>query len=290
MSSQPIRDPRKGEVVAKRYELLDRVASGGQGVIYRAADRERGATVAVKILHAHFAKDAQWRERLMREAQALTLLRDTAAVKVLDQCWSNDELLCLVMEWLDGTTLEQRLRDDETRGIKITPHDLLTLLDPVVKTLEVAHNNDILHRDLKPENLFVLRDGSIRVIDFGFAKFQRLKSMTATGQVAGSPSYLAPEAWRSGNKNLTKKIDVYAFGVTIFRALAGHPPFQGDPIHLLRVVPTAPRPSLHAIRADLPEQLDGWVEGALAVDPDARFDSMTATWNAFQIAAGLKAD
>ncbi len=286
--SQPVNDPRKGDLVAQRYRLLERVAAGGQGLIYRARDERHGDTVAVKILHAQFAKDAHWRQRLMREAQALSLLRNTAAVKVLDQRWSDDGLLCLVMEWLDGTTLEKRLREGEKRGLKLTPNDLLPLLSPVVETLEVAHANSILHRDLKPDNLFVLEDGSIRVIDFGFAKFQRLKSMTATGQIAGSPSYLAPEAWRSGNKDLTRKIDVYAFGVTIFRALAGQPPFRGDPIHLLRVVPTAERPSLHALREDLPKQLDGWVQGALAIEPRERFDSMSACWNAFQIAAGLK--
>lgn len=289
MRGPPDPKHRRGERIADRYELRRFVAAGGQGSVYEAIDRQYGDTVAIKILHAEYSADANWRERLMREARALTVLHDTAAVRVLDQRWSQAGELCLVMEWLDGVSLEERLRVADESGIRIDPKDLVPLLSPIIETLEVAHVNNILHRDLKPDNIFVLNDGGIRLIDFGFAKFQRLKSMTANDQVAGSPTYLAPEVWLSGSRHVTHKIDVYALGVLVFRALTGRPPFEGTALELLRKVPHDPRPSLHQLRPDLPAELDAWVEGALAIDPAQRFESPTALWHAFQIAAGLKA-
>ncbi len=287
MNAPKTPEARCGQVVGERYELLELVASGGQGNVYRARDKRQGDFVACKVLQSQFAHDTHWRERMLREAKALTILSNTAAVRVYDQKWTRDGALCLIMEWLDGTPLEDRLCLAEEQGVTLTPKDLVPLLEPIVRTLEVAHVNGIVHRDLKPSNVFVLSDGSVRLIDFGFAKFERLRAMTAIGQIAGSPTYLAPECWKVQQAQLTKKIDVYALGVLIFRALAGRPPFEGTMLQLMRDVPHRPRPSLHEIRRDLPIELDDWVQGALAIDPDQRFDSVTALWAAFRSAAGL---
>ncbi len=278
---------RTGELVSGRYELGELIASGGQGHIYRARDIQVGDWVAIKVLRSEFASDVQWRERMYREARALCALSGTSAVRVLDQKWANDGALCIVMELLDGMHLEDALRAREARGLAMTPHDLTPILTPVVDTLEMAHRNAIIHRDLKPANIFVQIDGSVRLLDFGFAKFERLLAMTKFGQVAGSPSYLAPESWGGDSSVLDRRVDVYGLASVVFRALTGQPPFQGDIVGLLRQVTTAPRPKLSGLRPDLPAALDDWAETALAIAPDHRFDSVRAMWNAFQLASGV---
>lgn len=278
---------RTGELIGGRYELGELIASGGQGHIYQAKDTQAGDTVAIKVLRSEFAQDVQWRERMYREARALCTLSGTSAVRVFDQKWASDGALCIVMEFLEGLHFEDVLRERESRGLFFTPQDLLPILTPVVDTLEVAHRNAIIHRDLKPANIFVQTDGSVRLLDFGFAKFERLLAMTKFGQVAGSPSYLAPESWGGDSSVLDRRVDVYGLASVVFRALTGKPPFQGEIVALLRQVTTAPRPKLASLRPDLPAALDDWSETALAISPEHRFDSVRAMWNAFQLASGL---
>lgn len=278
---------RSGELIAGRYVLDSMFASGGQGHIYRARDTVKGDWVAIKVLREEFARDVQWRERMLREARALCTLSATSAVRVYDQRWTDDGALCIVMELLDGTNLEDMLRQREASEEQLSPQRLVTLLSPVVQTLEVAHRNAIIHRDLKPANIFVLRDGTVRLLDFGFAKFERLLAMTEFGQVAGSPYYLAPECWRGDSSVLDRRVDVYGLAAVIYRSLAMCPPFEGSAVRLLKLVTTAARPKLTLRRPDLPIAVDDWVLTALAIDPNERFDSVSAMWNAFQLAAGL---
>lgn len=264
------------------------IASGGQGHIYRARDTRDGDWVAIKVLKEEFARDQQWRERMFREARALCTLSGTSAVRVFDQRWTSDGALCIVMELLEGQHFEAVLRDMEYNRRQLSPAQLAPLLQPVVDTLEVAHRNAIIHRDLKPANIFVRDDGSVRLLDFGFAKFERLMAMTNFGQVAGSPLYLAPEAWSGDSSVLDRRVDVYGLSAVIFRALCKRPPFKGEALKLLQLVTTAERPKITALRPDLPAALDDWAQTALAIEPDCRFDSVRAMWNAFQFASGLR--
>jgi eukaryotic-like serine/threonine-protein kinase len=279
---------RAGELIGGRYELCDVLATGGQGHVYRARDKQAGDWVAVKVLRDEFAQDVQWRERMFREARALCTLSGTSAVRVFDQRWTSDGSLCIIMELLEGMHFEAALGEQERRQRTMSPAQLALILSPVVDTLEVAHRNSILHRDLKPANIFVLQDGTVRLLDFGFAKFERLMAMTQFGQVAGSPLYLAPEAWKGDSSVLDRRIDVYGLAAVIFRALCKRPPFQGEAFQLLSLVTTAPRPRISDYRPDLPAVLDDWGATALAIDPNCRFDSVLAMWNAFQFAAGLR--
>jgi serine/threonine-protein kinase len=138
-----------------------------------------------------------------------------------------------------------------------------------------------LHRDLKPGNIFVQSDGSVRLLDFGFAKFLRMRSVTLAGHIAGSPSYIAPECWKETTESLDQRIDVYGLSAVVFRALAGRPPFVGDDvIQIMRQCSSAPRPSLHALRPDLPAAVDDWVQAALAIERDERFSTVRASWRA----------
>lgn len=277
---------RSGQVIGGRYELVALIDKGGQGAVYRARDLVDRDEVAVKVLNDAVGNQPEWRERMFREARALASLLGTAAVRVFDQQWTDDGALCLVMELLQGLDFDSYLKSVEQTGERMQVPLLARLLGPIVDTLEIAHDQGILHRDLKPANIFVLNPlghGGVKLLDFGFAKFVRLKSVTAAGFVAGSPSYIAPESWRGDPEQLDRRIDVYALAAVIYRALAGTPPFVSDDLReMLRLATRGPRPSLHAVRPDLPPGVDDWVEQALAIEPGDRFLRVRAMWNAFR--------
>jgi serine/threonine-protein kinase len=276
---------RTGQVVAKRYKLLAHLDKGGQGSVYRARDLRDQDDVAIKVLHEAMAADSESRERMFREARALTQLTGTAAVRILDQQWTDDGALCLVMELLRGADLEAWLHRIEHAGGQFPVQALDAIFAPIVRTLEVAHSHGIVHRDLKPANVFICdadHGGGVKLLDFGFAKFTRLPSFTAAGFVAGSPSYIAPEAWM-GRRDLDHRIDVYAVGAMIFRALAARPPFYSSNLgELLHKATSEERPSLHALRPDLPASIDDWVKQALAIDRNERFLSVRGMWAALK--------
>lgn len=270
---------RVGQVVGQRYRLISELGSGGQATVFRGIDLQNGDEVAVKVIDPD-GRDPQWRERTFREAHALTVLTGTAAVRVLHQAWADDGAFCLIMELLRGKDLNAFLREREEAGLTQDPAFLLPLLLPIVETLEVAHNAGILHRDLKPGNVFILDNGQVRLLDFGYAKFTRMRPLTIAGWAAGSPSYIAPEIW-SEALILDRRIDVYSLGAIIFRALAGGPPFTSTRLSdLLKLVTTAARPSLYQLRPDLPPRIDDWVAHALAIAPSERFASVRALYNA----------
>lgn len=280
---------RSGQIVGSRYRLLKIIGHGGQGVVYEALDLKDGDQVAVKVLADRHWRDPDARERMFREARAMTELAGTHAVRVFDQVWNNN-LLCLVMELLEGEELDDYLKRAEAAGYRMDPGLLVQLIDPVVDTLDKAHDLGIVHRDLKPGNIYLLSPrlgGGVRVLDFGFAKFMRMRGFTASGVIAGSPHYIAPEAWM-GRKDLDQRIDVYALGAIVFRCLGGRTPFPDDGLaNLLRAVTRNARPSLRALRPDLPEEVDEWVAQALAIEPDERFIGVRGMWAAFKGCAGL---
>jgi serine/threonine-protein kinase len=274
---------RLGQRVKGRYRLLDVVGTGGQGAVYSAIDERDGDRVAVKILHSEVAEDPNARERLVREARALMVLTGTAALEVLDQGFTEDGNLALVTELLLGEELEDLLLRTEQDGERLAVADALAIFEPIAETLNRAHELGIVHRDLKPGNVFLTPTDTrrVRLMDFGFAKFGHLSSLTGEGFVAGSPSYLSPEAWR--NEAVSPSMDVYGFSAMLFRVLAGVPPFAGkDTLELFRVCTGAPRPSLHALRPELPADVDNWVGVALAIDPAVRFLNAGASLSALR--------
>ncbi|MBM4362036.1 MAG: serine/threonine protein kinase [Deltaproteobacteria bacterium] len=277
---------RVGSVVAERYQLVGQLGEGGQSAVYRALDLRDGDIVAIKILKP--GTDSEATERMAREAQAMASLHGTAALRVLDQVWTADGAMGLVTEFLEGQTLDQLLVAVESTGRHLATPFVLSLLEPVALTLAEAHARAIVHRDLKPENIFVIapeRGGGVRLLDFGFARFQRLRSLTAGDQVAGSPRYISPETWL-GRKDVTDhRVDIYALGAVVFRCFAGRAPFESnDLVTLLHAATRDPRPKLTSFRPDLPSAVDGWVELALAIDPAGRFQTTVALFRALQAA------
>jgi len=274
-------------MVDGRYELVEVLGRGGHGVVYKALDSATGLEVAIKFLHDAVASDPQYNVRMLREAQAMSALTGTSAIRVHGLRTSADGARYLVMELLAGHDLESHLSVLEERGLRLPPRQMFTLLDPIADTLEAAHERGIVHRDLKPANIFVLRKGGVRLLDFGLAKVMAASPLTSDGMVAGSPSYIAPEAWRGNPRLLDHRIDVYSLGAIAFRALSGRVPFEAESlIEKFQLATTGERPSLFALRPDLPREIDPWVQQALAIDPDKRFFRVRGMWDALKECLG----
>jgi len=273
---------RIGQVLGGRYEIRAQLGRGGQSTVYRAYDRRDGDEVAVKILASN--SDAAMTERMYREAWAMSSLSGTAAVRVLHQVREPDGTFGLVMELLHGVDLLDYIEWHEKRGERVPLSALRDIGGPLVQTLEAAHAIGIVHRDIKPPNVWVVdpkHGGGVRLLDFGFAKLVRGVQITGLDEVAGTPTFIAPEVFMKGAAKADSRADVYSLSVLFYRMIAGHVPFEAKSlVQLLQKVTTAPRPSLHAARPDLPPMVDDWVQQALHIDPDHRFARVRGMYNA----------
>lgn len=277
---------KPGDVINNRYRILERLGQGAYGVVYRARDLETRGELALKFLGDGKGLDRELCQRMEREAQAMARLRGTSAVYVHGISHAQDGMLYVAMEMLHGQDFEDYLQDAEKVGGRIKAARLLEVLRPVASTLEQAHRQGIIHRDLKPSNVFIVdpaKGGGVRLLDFGLAKLVDATTMTESGMIAGTPSYIAPEAWRGTSKELDHRIDVYSFGVIVFRALSGKlPPPSSDLLEICRWATSGPRPSLHALRSSLPQAIDPWIQKVLAIFPTERFQSIAEAWAALE--------
>lgn len=273
------------DVIEGRYRLLKKIGAGAHGVVFRARDLESRLDVAIKFLNAEIGKDVTYMARLQREAQAMALLRGTSAVYVHGLRTSVAGTY-LVMEYLQGRDLESYLDMAEQRGGVLKPDRMMQMLRPVIDTLETAHKQGVVHRDLKPANIFIVdraAGGGVRLLDFGLVKMLDKAALTQRGQVAGTPSYIAPEAWLGNPLALDHRIDIYAIGVIVFRMLAGRVPHSSRGMAgMLEYALRGERPSLHALRPDVPHDIDLWVKRALSADPNARYQDIRSAWSALE--------
>jgi len=274
---------KAGDELDGRYRLIAEIGAGAYGVVYRGRDLETRAEVAIKVMKQ--AADPELAQRYEREARALARLRGTAAIYVHAFGRAPGGASYIVMELLHGRELEDYLAEAEAAGGRLKAGKLLEILRPVAATLTAAHSQGIIHRDLKPSNVFIVdasAGGGVRLLDFGLAKLVGIETLTATGMVAGTPSYIAPEAWR-GEKGLDHRIDVYSLGVLVFRCLSGDVPFPTKSmLELCRLATVGERPSLRALRPSLPASIDAWVQKAMAIDPSDRFQSIQSMWSALE--------
>lgn len=276
-----------GEVISGRYRLIEKLGSGAHGVVYRARDLETRDEVALKFLLSGRTLDPELNRRLEREAVAMAKLRGTCAVYVHGLKLHHDGASYLIMEMLRGQDLEQYLSAAEKVGGRMKAARLLEILRPVVSTLEQAHAQNIVHRDLKPSNIFVVdpeHGGGVRLLDFGLVKLLDADvALTGQGMIAGTPSYIAPESWKGDPTLLDRRIDIYALGVVVFRALSGCFPHPNlSLLELLAWSQNGKRASLKALRKSLPGDIDRWVERALHPDPAQRFQDMRSFMNGLE--------
>ena len=275
-----------GTILDGRYRVERELGAGAHGAVYEAVDEQLGARVALKCLHASIAAQPGYKTRLLREARAMGALAGTSAVQVLGFGKLDRGGMYIAMELLRGSDLKAYLDGIEAKGERLGVRRLVELMGPIVDTLEAAHRIGIIHRDLKPGNIMVLDNasrGPVRLLDFGLAKDLAADPLTMEGWVAGSPAYIAPETWEGNPDVIDHRVDVYALGAIIYRALAGEAPFDArrPMIELILSVRTGLRPTLFAVRPDLPRAIDGWVAQALAANREQRFQGVRALWDAF---------
>ncbi len=277
---------KPGDVISNRYRLLEKLGAGAQGVVFKARDLETRDELALKFLGDGKQLDRELTQRMEREALAMARLRGTSAVYVHGIATAQDGSLFVVMEMLHGQDLEAYLMSAEQVGGRIKAARLLEVLRPIAATLAQAHAQGIIHRDLKPSNVFVVdpsKGGGVRLLDFGLAKLVGASTLTNDGMIAGTPSYIAPEAWNGASKQIDHRVDVYALGVIVFRALSGKlPPPSSDVLEIYKWATTGARPSLHAQRPSLPRAIDAWSHKALSIFPEQRFQSITEAFGALE--------
>lgn len=263
-----------GDVVDRRYRLKREIARGGAGVVFEAEHLYTSRPVAIKLLIAEQAETTESRERLLLEAKALTVARHPGIVLGLDAGETELGTPYLVMELLEGRTLEGILAVRRRISVADAVYIGLQLCD----ALATAHERGILHRDIKPSNVFISRTEAGRevakVFDFGIAHVpQQNNKITQRGALLGTPEYMAPEQLLAKDE-IDARCDVYALGVSLYEALAGTVPFEGNFGEVLLKSATQPVPSLKARCPDVPLQLERTLERALAREPDDRFQSM----------------
>jgi tRNA A-37 threonylcarbamoyl transferase component Bud32 len=259
-----------GEVIADRYELEELVGTGGMSSVYRAHDRLLERKVAIKILHEHYTADADYVERLRREARAAAKLSHPNIVTVIDR-GEADGRQFIVFEYIDGQNLKELI---ESQG-RLPVRTALELGIEIGSALAFAHENGLVHRDVKPQNV-LLGNGDVKVTDFGIARSGDVKQgLTQTGTVLGTSDYIAPE--QASGQPVSVLSDVYSLGVVVYELLAGEPPYQGDSFLAVAMRHVNdPVPSIASVRPDVPLRLDAALRKAMAKSPDDRFRSMGA--------------
>ncbi len=259
-----------GKMLDNRYEILEVVGSGGMAVVYKARCHRLNRLVAVKILKNELAQDAELRRRFHDESQAVAMLSHPNIVAVYDVSKS-DDVEYIVMELIDGITLKQYMQQ---RGGVLPWREALHFITQIVKALGHAHSRGIIHRDIKPHNIMVLRDGSVKVADFGIARFTASQN-TLTQEALGSVHYISPEQARGSH--IDARSDLYSAGVVLYEMLTGRLPYEGDSpvavaIQHINSIPLSPR----ELNPDIPEALEKITMKAMASDPAKRYPSADA--------------
>src|SRR6266513_3049454 len=256
-----------------RYELDGVVGRGGMAEVYRARDLRLDRIVAVKTLSDGLARDQTFQARFRREAQSAASLNHPSIVAVYDTGEDMSEpahVPYIVMEYVDGRTLRDLLRDDR----RLLPERALEITDGVLRALDYSHRNGIVHRDIKPGNVMLTRTGEVKVMDFGIARAvsDAQATMTQTAQVIGTAQYLSPEQARG--ERVDARSDLYSTGCLLYELLTGRPPFLGDsPVAIayqhVRENPVPPS----RLDPEIPAWADAIVLRSMAKSPDERYQS-----------------
>ncbi|MCL2036228.1 MAG: Stk1 family PASTA domain-containing Ser/Thr kinase [Oscillospiraceae bacterium] len=250
-----------------RYQLLEHIGSGGMAEIYKAEDTVEEKIVAVKILKNELAESEEFLRRFRNESKAIALLSHRNIVKIFDVGFT-ESVQFIVMEYIDGITLIEYI---ERQGV-LKWREALKYVNQILKALQHAHDRGIVHRDIKSQNIMLLQDGTIKVMDFGIARFNREIDKTASEKAIGSVHYISPEQARGGITD--EKSDLYSVGVMLYEMLTGIKPFDGNDalaIALMHTNKEPKRPSL--INSSIPEGLEEITLRAMQKEPVRRYQT-----------------
>jgi serine/threonine protein kinase len=273
-----------GSVLDGQYQIEALLGRGGMGAVYRARHILLGDRVAIKMLPPEMRSNTEWLRRFQREGQAARRFRHPNAVTVYDLRTSSDGTIYLVMEYVEGMTLDAELKK---RG-RFSPADALATLRPIISVLDAAHAMGVVHRDLKPENIMIGKpttggEPTVKLLDLGIAKLREVAgaektgntNLTVAGQMLGTPYYMSPEQWgelpHDGSSEIDGRADIYSLGILIYEMILGRRPFTGVTILELRKqhVNDKPKP-LQDVAPDVPIDFGNAIARALAKDRSGR--------------------
>jgi eukaryotic-like serine/threonine-protein kinase len=284
-------------VLDGQYQMEALLGKGGMGAVYRARHILLGDRVAIKVLPPEVRTNAEWLRRFRREGQAARRFRHPNAVTVYDLRTAADGTIYMVMEYVEGHTLDVAIK---TRG-RFSAAEALDILSPIMSVLDTAHSMGVVHRDLKPENIMIGKatdaPPTIKLLDLGIAKMREIAgdnggntALTMAGQVLGTPYYMSPEQWgeipRDGSSEIDGRADIYSLGLVFYEMILGRRCFSGNTLHELRRehVSTTPRP-LREVAPDVPRGFSDAIERATAKDRGDRQATAGALDN--ELRAGL---
>jgi serine/threonine-protein kinase len=277
-----------GHVLNETYKVKRLIGTGNMGAVYEVAHRRLDRRFALKILHASLAESSEAKKRFRREAQIACKVAHPHVVEVLDYNITADGLPYLVMELLEGESLQRRIDREERLSLAQTA----SILQQISSAVSFAHSHGIVHRDLKPANILLCerggRDDYVKVLDFGISKvLGTLSHLTQVNTTMGTPHYMAPEQSGSTDLPVDRRADIYAIGATTYEMLTGKPPFSGStlPEVIYKVMCQVPTP-LQDHRPDLSAEVGSVVQKALQKRPEERYQSMAELWQAFGQAVG----
>ena len=257
-----------GKMLDNRYEILEVIGVGGMAVVYKAMCHRLNRFVAIKILKDEYSNDAEFRRRFQGESQAVAMMSHPNIVNVYDVSKS-DGIDYIVMELIDGITLKQYM---ERKG-SLSWRETLHFAMQIAKALEHAHSRNIIHRDIKPHNIMILKDGSVKVADFGIARVATAQN-TLTKEALGSVHYISPEQARGSR--VDNRTDIYSLGVVMYQMLTGRPPYDGDSpvsVAIQHINGTPLLPSL--LNSNIPTGLEQITMHAMCADLSKRYSSAT---------------
>lgn len=262
-----------------RYEVLGELGQGAMGVVYKARDPLIDRIVAIKTINLGLAQDEkeEYESRFYQEAKAAGRLSHPNIVTIYD-VGKNGDVAYIAMEFLEGRELRDIMNDDGLLSVD----QVLDIVAQVAQGLAYAHEHDIVHRDIKPSNVMVVRDGHVKITDFGIARMASSAVRTQTGMVLGSPKYMSPE--QVMGKAIDQRSDIFSLGVMLYEMLTGQPPFNGDNVNAimyqtLNAIPAPP----NSLNPEVPEMIDFIVAKALAKKVEDRYQ------NAKDLAVDLRA-
>ena len=256
-----------GKKLDGRYEIQELIGVGGMANVYKAHDRAANRTVAVKILRDEYLSNEELLRRFKNESKAIAVLSHPNIVKVYDVIFA-DKVYAIVMEYIDGITLKEYIEQQHVLKWKEAVHFTVQIL----RALQHAHDKGIVHRDIKPQNIMLLEDGTIKMMDFGIARFARSETKTITDRAIGSVHYISPQ--QACGEVTDEKTDIYSVGVMLFEMLTGELPFDADrpvtvAIQQIQAQPKRPR----QINPNIPEGLEEITVRAMQKDRSRRYQS-----------------
>ena len=259
-------DKYLGKMLDDRYEIMEVIGVGGMAVVYKAMCHRLNRYVAIKILRDEFAEDAEFRKRFQTEAQAVAMLSHPNIVSVYDVSHT-EGIEYIVMELIDGITLMQYMK----RKGALSWKEALHFSVQISKALEHAHSKGIVHRDIKPQNIMILRDGTIKVADFGIAALESAQEKKSD-QTVGSVHYIAPEQAKGGAPDT--RSDIYSLGVVMYEMLTGRRPYDGETAEKIALQHIAGNPvPPREINPDIPEELERITLRAMESDIKKRYQT-----------------